>query len=215
MRLTLEINRRSVATALGALGAVGVVVVAFLFFNGSLGKRSPSPGASPTAGGSATLTAFQDPGTGFAIAYPKGWKRFDHADPEVRLLVGPGGDDYLLVRVQDLGQAVGPADILALKEQLDQKVEGPNTVVHFQKQVTVGGLQGWYYLYTFLDEDAGKEGVHAHYFLFDGARLFQLVYQALPKGDFDRLADAFDGSAATFRPGPRSATSPAPSPSPS
>ncbi|MDP9403364.1 MAG: hypothetical protein M3P85_08515, partial [Actinomycetota bacterium] len=67
------------------------------------------------------------------------------------------------------------------------------------------GAPGYYYLYTFEEEvntDAGPrkvQGVHAHYFVFQGRRVVALVFQALPTANFDRLARTFDAMAESFK----------------
>ena len=61
-----------------------------------------------------------------------------------------------------------------------------------QRQVAVDNMPGYYYLYTFVDEETGAEGVHAHYFLFRGRKMYSVVLQALPSEGFAGLAPAFD-----------------------
>ena len=62
-----------------------------------------------------------------------------------------------------------------------------------------GGLPGVYYLYTFRDPVSGLRGAHSHFFLFKGQTMISLVFQALPDGDFGRLAPLFDRVAGSLR----------------
>jgi len=48
-------------------------------------------------------------------------------------------------------------------------------------------------------ESRRPRGAHAHYFVFDGATMITLVFQALPAPRIFSLAPLFDRVAATFR----------------
>ena len=50
-----------------------------------------------------------------------------------------------------------------------------------QRQVAVDNMPGYYYLYTFIDEETGAEGVHAHYFLFRGRRCTRSSCRPCPR----------------------------------
>jgi hypothetical protein len=63
--------------------------------------------------------------------------------------------------------------------------------------VTVGGLPGYKYTYTYRMQDK-SEGAHVHYFLFKDERLVQLVLQAVPASRLDGLAPTFQQIADTF-----------------
>jgi hypothetical protein len=64
--------------------------------------------------------------------------------------------------------------------------------------VRQAGLPGYFYFYSFKDPASGQEGVHSHYFLFKGPTMISFVFQALPKDDFQRLANVFDEVIGTF-----------------
>jgi hypothetical protein len=65
--------------------------------------------------------------------------------------------------------------------------------------VRQAGLPGYFYFYSFKDPASGQEGVHSHYFLFKGSTMISFVFQALPKDDFQRLANLYDEVIGTFR----------------
>ena len=71
-------------------------------------------------------------------------------------------------------------------------------------QITLAGLPGYFYFYSFKDPTTGQEGVHTHYFLFKGSTMISFVFQALPKDSFQGLAHLYDeviGSFRVLRPG--------------
>ena len=68
--------------------------------------------------------------------------------------------------------------------------------------VTVGGLPGYRYRYTYTTADK-TVGVHDHYFLFKTGRLVQLVLQAVPATNLKTLQPTFDRIVHSFQ-APRS-----------
>lgn len=163
--------------------------------------------AEPVAGtdGPADFVSFRDTEAGFSLAYPSDWRRLEHPDPQVRLLVTPNRDDSVLVRAVDLevDGEVTMEDLPAFREYTDRIVQGGEGVEILDEPaaIEVGGLPGLYYVYTFDDDRSGQQGVHSHYFLFDGATVLSIVMQALPAADFADLAptfkaviDSFEGS---------------------
>jgi len=78
---------------------------------------------------------------------------------------------------------------------------GSNSTVQVLKQqaVSLNGMLGYYYFYTFTD--GGVAAVHAHYFLFSGNKMNIIVFQALPD-DFEAMAATFDRIAESFRSDP-------------
>lgn len=196
-------------TFAAAFAAALIVVVASGMGNDVLappddGERT----AEPVAGTDepAEFVDFRDAEAGFSLAYPEDWQRIEHPDPQVRLVVTPNRDDSVLVRAIDLevDAEVTAADLPAFREYTDRIVQGGEGVEILDEPsaVEVGGLPGLYYIYTFTDPSSGQQGVHSHYFLFDGAMVLSIVMQALPTEDFAALAptfkaiiDSFEGSA--------------------
>ena len=84
-----------------------------------------------------------------------------------------------------------------------------NTTVDVLKEqaITLNGMIGYYYFYTF--DDGPVKAVHAHYFLFSGNKMNILVFQALPD-DFEKMAFTFDRIAESFRSDPNVGTLPPP-----
>lgn len=116
------------------------------------------------------------------------------------LAVGSDGASFL-VRKTAIGAPVSAGNLAAAKKLTDHVVTSGKNVVMLRapQQVTLGGLPGYLYLYTFEDPSTGQRGGHAHYFLFQGATMLTLVFQALPATKFVPLAPLFDRVASTFR----------------
>lgn len=162
-------------------------------------------GRRKSAASQQSFVRFEDRESGFALSYPRIWRRLEERavdlDPQVRLLVGRlGTDNNLRVRVIPLQVPVvindqTPAeDMAALQAELDKLIDQGQDVGRVIKRdrVTVNGVPGWWYLYTFNDKETKKQGIHSHFFLFGGRNLYILVFQALPVGQYDTLAGTFD-----------------------
>ncbi|PLS75544.1 MAG: hypothetical protein CYG61_06560, partial [Actinobacteria bacterium] len=199
------------------LVVLAVVVAAFSV------KRNTDKAVEKVKATPAFVT-FRDEKTGFSINYPRGWTRETVPDPEIRLLVRNGGLDSLLVRVA-LAPAPFPPDLTGEEAKavadavLKRETFAPERILR-EQAVNVNGAPGYYYLYTFEEEvntDAGPrkvQGVHAHYFVFQGRRVLALVFQALPTANFDRLARTFDAMAESFRILPLASDAPDPTTAP-
>jgi len=168
----------------------------------------PDPPASTTAPGGATtvpagnLTSFRDPESGFDIKYPATWERLTPQDPSVRLVLRINGDNGVSVRVQRFEQPTTSENIENIKAFTDGVVSSNRTAkVLQQRSVTIDGMPGYFYLYSYTDEATGRDGVHAHYFLFRGRKANQVVFQASPD-DFEKLAAVFDQVIEGFRSDP-------------
>jgi hypothetical protein len=97
-------------------------------------------------------------------------------------------------------QATTPENLANIKSVTDGSVASePTTRVLKTDAITLNGLIGYYYLYTFKDRPSGLDGVHAHYFLFKGQRMYSIVFQALPAESFSQLAGLFDQMAESFK----------------
>jgi hypothetical protein len=191
----------------GLAAVVGIGATAFMVGRQAVeppegSARSPTPTTS-TGGG---LVEVHHQPAGFTISYPKDWSRLESADPQVALVASEHGErapqgGSILTRVVDLPNEVG-VDRLREAKQGTDGIVAKNPSVELKAEPTrldLGGVPGYFYLYTFRDPDTGQRGVHSHYFLFKGARLITIVFQALPDTDFVRLAPTFDQVAASFR----------------
>ena len=106
----------------------------------------------------------------------------------------------ILARDLTLGAPVNDANLAAAKEVTDRIVTGDG-IQHITEPTVIhqAGLPGYFYFYSFKDPASGQEGVHSHYFLFKGSTMISFVFQALPKDDFQRLANLFDAVIGSFR----------------
>jgi hypothetical protein len=154
-----------------------------------------------------------DPDAGFLIDYPATWKQYQSQDPKVQFLAGPDGTDFVQVRVvAPLPVSIPAGDTQVMKRITDSLLSGQAIDIAQESQVTLAGLPGYQYVYTFRDAASGQTGVHIHDFLFQGNRLVTLVFQALPESRLKALAAAFDQVRSRFRVLPVPAASATPTP---
>jgi hypothetical protein len=192
--------------------AVGVALLNVACSGGGSGDKAKQAAPSPSTSASASAPAgdrveFRDDKGGWAISYPKSWSRLESNDRDVSLVVSekaPGQNatgGSILARTVALGAAVGPEQLAEAKKVTDQIVTSGAGVQLLAQPTTIrqGGLAGYFYFYSFKDSATGQEGAHSHYFLFKGATMISFVFQAVPKGDFPRLAPTFDEVIGSFR----------------
>jgi hypothetical protein len=173
-----------------AICVVGCGATAWVTLHRSAQSGPPTP---PHASGFVTYT---DTAKHYRISYPRGWQKTVEADGGLVLHVR--GRDAASVHEFALAAQVNTQNVSDMRSVTDAILSAPTahlTVLESQV-IRVGALSGLYYLYYFPAGD--QRGVHAHYFLFNGARMFTLVFQALPAADFQRLAKTFDAVAETF-----------------
>lgn len=185
---------------------VAVAVTAFaLAPGGNGGSATPGttvPGAVTTVPASELVT-FRDDAAGFSIKYPRQWRKADIPDGPIRLVLLAGGLNGVSVRVDRTEVPTTSENLDNIKAVTDGIVgTNPTAKVLDQRQVTLNGMPGYYYLYTFTDEETGAVGAHGHYFLFKGRKMHSLVFQAVPQEDFTQLAAVFDQVAETFQSDP-------------
>lgn len=160
---------------------------------------SPVPDA-PAPNVPADFVEYRDEKNGFAISYPRSWEVLEaRDDPQIGLIATRNQRDSFLVRVVPLGLKVGPKELPAMVSVTNKVVtsgQGVN-VIAGPKEIQVGGLPGYFYLYTFTD--GGQKGAHSHYFLFKGDKMITLVFQAIPEDQFQKQAPVFDQIANSFR----------------
>ncbi|HEV2769776.1 MAG TPA: hypothetical protein VGV40_06275 [Solirubrobacteraceae bacterium] len=162
---------------------------------------APVPAApAPPARAADDVVQFEDAARGISIAYPADWQRLPSSDPEVRLLA-EGGGSSMLVRTADLGITVGPQDLDPAKKITDGLVRAVAgmELLRPPRQVSLAGLPGYLYLYTFPDAATLQQGAHAHYFLFRGQTMISVVFQTVPSQRFAERAPGFDRIAETLR----------------
>jgi hypothetical protein len=203
-------TRRQVVL-LSVLTAVVVIigVTAFLLSRGATDKgnaANPAPTSTLATLAPSQLQEFRDNETGFTIKLPRTWRQLGAPLADVRLVADAGGSEGLQVRIWPIDTPATTENIVNYKAFTDNIVLRVPTARLLQQQlVTLNGKLTYYYIYTFKDEASGQEGVHAHYFVFEGNRVFMLVFQAVPAEDFARQAGIFDQVAESFVVEPRPA----------
>jgi len=162
---------------------------------------APEPSAARSADDG--LVRFRDAAGGISISRPADWQRVASPDPEVRLLA-VGDDSSMLVRMADLGTEIGPDRVDDAKQLTDSLVRRAGNVkfVRPPQQVTLGGLPGYLYLYTFRDATSKQRAAHAHYFLFRGRSLITIVFETAPPERLLEVAPLFDRIGETLRSSP-------------
>lgn len=203
---------------IAVVGLAVAVVVALLFAGAVFGRRlvptdgvdaltgpSPTPAPTPSSSVPPGFTTFVDDETGISLAYPSDWRPLPSNDPQVRFLATPNDKDSVLVRVLRPRFTVTPENLAEARVLTDGIVKSSRGVEMLTEpeQIELGGLPGYFYLYSFKDDQSGLKGAHSHYFLFDGDRMVTLVFQALPAQRFIRLAPTFDAIAASFSASPQ------------
>jgi hypothetical protein len=168
--------------------------------------RMPATTQARSVTPTAELAEFRHDQAGFALSYPTAWIRATAPNPQIVLVAAEhdpaknlGGS--ILVRVTPLDAPVGKAQLAETRQATDALVAASDGVALKAEpaETEQGGLPGLYYLYTFRDPVSGQTGVHSHFFLFKGSTMISVVFQALPQGDFTRLAPLFDRVAGSIR----------------
>lgn len=212
-------SRTTLITVLSVLTVVVVSLVVYAFI---LRPSEGSGGQAVTTGPTTTLDP-DAPGTtlpdsqfanytseaqGFSIRHPKEWQALDD---EGGLLLDAGGGDVVSVRLVQRTEVPTTVDNLANIKAFTDGLVGSNrtAVILKQQTIVVDGMPGYYYLYTFTDEETGGQGVHAHYFLFRGRNMYTMIFQALPSDGFPGLSRVFDQIAISFRTEPDTGPAPA------
>jgi hypothetical protein len=183
------------------LSVLTVVVIAAAGFAFVLSSGNKGGGPPPTlADTPAPVTTYKDTATGFTVEYPRAWRKVDVPVAEYRLALDGGSNVAFTIRVVPIATPATAANLENFKAVTDGLV-GSNATVNVLKQqaVSLNGMLGYYYFYTFTD--GGVQAVHAHYFLFSGNKMNILVFQALPD-DFQGMAATFDKIAESFRSDP-------------
>ncbi len=188
-----------------SLVVVGAGVGGLIWSRRSSGRTANPPTAQPTSP-SPTLSdgafvTYTDAETGFSMRYPRGWTRSEAPVREVRLIVSDGKRYSASVRVIHTQDVTTPANLANIKAVTDGVV-GPGVQILKQDPITVNGLIGFRYIYTFTDKDSGLTTAHLHYFLFQGHKMNSIVFEAVPSEGFDRIQGTFDQMLGSFHSDP-------------
>jgi len=190
------VNRKWVVA--GVVGVLALFAVLALVVGGVVGRSivPSSPEPSPPA-----TVRFADSLTDVALSYPADWVRRTSPDQGVRILASSNdGVAGVSVSVRKSGLETVTAETLPVVRPLTDDLLNADTRITVKGQpaaVTVGGLPGYKYTYTYRTQNK-SEGAHVHYFLFKDERLVQLVLQAVPASRLHALAPTFQQIADTF-----------------
>jgi hypothetical protein len=196
---TLSGRTGAVVAAVAAVACAALAPLALPSGDGS--GPDPAAGSSPAPIPSASIPGmleFHSPVGGFALNYPSSWTRAVSADPQVPIVAHRGPYSFL-VRVVEL--PAPPVDLTVARQLADQVALSDESVTLLAEPrlITLAGLPGYYYLYTFADRDSGNTGAHSHFFIFKGSTMLVLVFQALPADSFQAGAETFDEITHSFR----------------
>ena len=185
---------------------IGVAALVFTADRSSDDLPPAAPDDTPVP-----MTTFRDPETGISVEYPRAWKRVQVPVADYRLAVDGGNNVAFTIRVVPIQTPATAQNLQNFKAFTDGLVASNSTVTVLKEQaISLNGMLGYYYFYTFTD--GAVQAVHAHYFLFSGNKMNVLVFQTLPD-DFEPMAATFDKIAESFRSDPNvpsAATAPAP-----
>jgi hypothetical protein len=162
-------------------------------------RVEPAPEASGSrpvsAAGTTTLDASDQ---GFALDYPRGWTRVDGTGDAATVLRISGRNAFS-IRTFALREPVAQPQLADMRAVTDAVLSTPGAklTVLDVRATEVAGLPAVYYLYYF--PSGRRQGLHAHYFVFDGARMHSLVFQVVPARQFSHYAADFDAVIASFR----------------
>lgn len=174
--------------------ASGIAIAVFTQDRRDSGPQ-PAPENTPVP-----VTVFRDPPNGITLEYPRDWRRVEVPVAEYRLALDAGNEVAFTLRVVPIQTPATAQNLQNFKALTDGLVASNPTVQVLKEQaISLNGMLGYYYFYTFTD--GAVQAVHAHYFLFSGNKMNILVFQTLPD-DFERLAATFDRVAESFRSDP-------------
>jgi hypothetical protein len=167
------------------------------------------PEAPGTTMPDSAFTTYTNDPEGFSIKHPRTWTYLE-VDDEGGMALDAGGGDAVDVRLLQRTEVPTTPENLENVKAFTDGIVGLNPTARILKQqaITLNGMPGYYYLYTFIEPETGAEGAHAHYFLFRGRNMYTLVFQALPSEGFSRLSGVFDQMAASFDTLPDTAPAP-------
>lgn len=190
-------NRKWLVGGVAAFLAIAAVLA--LFLGGVVGRSivpsSPTPPASSTVRVTDTLTDV-------SIAYPAAWIRRISKDQAVRLVASsPDASAAVSVSVRKSDLEPVTSESLPIVRPLTDDLLRQDTRIKSVPEpeaVTIDGLAGYRYTYTYRTQDGG-DGAHVHYFLFKPDRLVQVVLQAVPASKLTSLQPTFNRVVASFR----------------
>jgi hypothetical protein len=198
-------KKRLIGIIAGVLVVILLAALTLVYWRGFRDLPTPANDAKPGASsanpaGSGQLTEFRNDKVGIALSYPASWAQLRSPDPQVLLVASEGQEGTFQLRAVDLPTEVSQEQLPAAKQLTDQIVGANKTakMLAEPKQVQLGGLPGYWYLYTFKDGATGQEGGHSHFFIFKGKTMLSFVFEALPASRFGEAAPTFDQITSSF-----------------
>ncbi|MDQ3354578.1 MAG: hypothetical protein M3507_08915 [Actinomycetota bacterium] len=151
--------------------------------------------ADPLTGIPEDYRQYRDEATGFTLAHPETWVPIARPEKDMRLVLSAGADSSLLVRYNLNDEAVDTsADLEKVRAFTDLVAEGTEGAQVVKRQAfNLHGINGISYLSRYTNEETGRPLVNAHYFLFQGRKMFTVLFQIVPfppvepEDDFTRL----------------------------
>jgi hypothetical protein len=188
-------SQRKVLVIMTVLSVLVAALAVFAVVNSRSSKKTPA--AADTSTVDTPTTTYHDTLTGFTVQYPRSWQKINVPVADYRLAVDGGSNVAFTIRVVPIQTPADTSNLENFKAVTDGLVTSNSSVQILKQQaISLNGMIGYYYFYTFTD--GGVAAVHAHYFLFSGNKMNVLVFQALPD-DFARLAPTFDKVAESFK----------------
>jgi hypothetical protein len=185
-------------------GVLALAAVLALIGGGVVGRSIvPSPATTQQPPPPPATVRFKDTLTDVAVAYPSSWVRRIAKDQAVRVLASSRDASAGLsvsVRKSGITAPVTLRNLGVVRSLTDDLLRGDDRITAMADPVavTVGGLPGYRYRYTYTTADK-TEGAHDHYFLFEKGRLVQLVLQAVPSTNLPTLQPTFDRIVGSFQ----------------
>ena len=135
----------------------------------------------PLTGNPEGYRTYTDDATGFTLAHPETWVPLRRPGGEIRLALSAGGDNSLLVRYRITEEPIDTeADLQTILPVTDRLVSAGGARVVKRQAFNLNGINGITYLSRNFARGTEQELVNAHYFLFQGRKMFILLFQVVP-----------------------------------
>lgn len=181
----IQLDAKTLLVVLAVMGLLAIAAGYYL-----LDQRQAKDAAAPKPAPTATTVfrlpteyvPFEDKETGVTLSVPKDWRQRStrNLGPAARLLLEvPNTQDTVLLRVNSYSQEVTPANLGDQKAVIDALFAAEKITILEVVPGDLGGMPTLAYVYNFTDP-TGVVGIHAHYFIFQGRKAVQLIFQALP-----------------------------------
>lgn len=186
--------------SLATLLVVIFAVWAFTRDRGGGNQTTPStaPGTTLVTLPEEAFVTYRDFETNFTMRYPRAWHRTEVPNREIRLQLTDDRQVAVRVQVRRTEVATTPANVGNLDAVMSGLIVDDSRVLT-KDPVTINGLIGFRYIYTFTDAETGLEQAHLHYFLYQGHKLNSIVFAVVPSSDFAKFEGIFDQMINSFQ----------------